>query len=82
MTGSLVAQRTVDQHEIRRWTHRNDLPGRGHADQQPAAGHEQLLRHQHGERRSDRQTDDPELDAGMLRHVHLGVIAGPTRRAP
>ena len=67
MAGPLVAQRAVDQHEIRRRTHRNDLPGRGHADQQAAAGDEQLLRHQHGERRPHRQPDDADRDAPHAR---------------
>ena len=82
MAGPLVAQRAVDQHEIRRRPHWGDLTGRGYADQQPAAGDEQLLRHQHGERRAHGKAHDADRDPVMLRHIHFGVIAGPAVGRP
>ena len=66
---AFVAQRPVDQDEIGRRPLRDDLPGRGHADEKAAAGDEQLLGQQHGERGADRAADDAEAFSGMLEFV-------------
>ena len=60
IAGALVAQRAVDHDEIGRRALRDDLAGRGHADQKAAAGNEELLGEQHGKGGADRAADDAE----------------------
>ena len=74
---ALVAQRLVDQDEIGRRPERHELTGRGHADEKPAAGDEQLLGDQYREGRTDRATDDTELDSGLDEAIEFSVIASP-----
>ena len=75
---SLVAQRAVDQDEIGRRPDRIDLAGRRNANEQPAAGREELLGDQHGEGCADRAADDPDLaDAIEIEGKKLGMVAGP-----
>jgi len=72
----LVAQRTVDQDEVRR---RPDLSGRGDADEQSATGREELLGDQHGEGCANGAANDADLaDAVEIEGKKLGVITGPT----
>ena len=82
MAGALVAQRAVDQHEVGCRAGRHDLSRRGDADEQAAAGGEELLGHQHRERGADRTSDDAE-ELAVLRHRdEIGVVAGPFRQGP
>ena len=79
ITRPLVAQRAVDQDEVRRRSDGIDLAGRGNADEQSAAGREELLGDQHGERRADGAADDADLaDAVEIEGKKLGVVAGPS----
>jgi len=73
----LVAERAVDENEVRRVVPRRDLSRGGDAHEEPAAGGEQLLGDEDGKRRSDRASDDPELLAVSLEPVEVRVVAGP-----
>ena len=54
IAGSFVPKRPVDDDEIWRLAHRNNLARRGYADEQLAAGGKEFLGHQHGEGGTDR----------------------------
>ena len=82
LTGAFVADRSLDQDEVRRGPHRHYLAGRGDADQQPATGNKEPLCHQHGERCAYGKADNSQGNAAMFRRVHLGMVAGPTRGTP
>jgi hypothetical protein len=73
----LIAQRPLDENEIRRVRFRNDPSGRGHAHEEPTARSEQLLGHQDRERRTDRTTDDSDLPVTDIEPVQVGVIPRP-----
>src|ERR1700726_1902134 len=81
VTRALVAQRAVDQDEIGRRPLLDDLPGRGHADQQPAAGGKQLLGQQHRKGGTYGAADDAEMLAPVLEFVEVGVVTRPPDRA-
>jgi hypothetical protein len=74
---SLVSQRPLDDHEIGRRASRNDLAGRGEAEQQATTACEQLLGNQDRERRADDTADDACGLSGKAEGIELGVIAGP-----
>ena len=74
---AFVAQRAVDHDEIGRRSGRNDLPGRGEADQDAAAAGEQLFRDKHRKGRADRAADDARRSPAEWKFVQLAVIAGP-----
>jgi hypothetical protein len=79
ITRPLVAQRSVNQDEVRRRPDWGDLSGGRDADEKSAAGREELLCHEHGERRTNGAADDPDLaDAAEIEGKKLGVVAGPT----
>jgi hypothetical protein len=78
ITRAFVAQGAFDQHEVWGWPDRPDLAGRSHADQQLAAGHEQLFGNEHREGCTYGETDNADGNTVLLRDVHLGVIASPS----
>ena len=78
-TGPLVAQCPVDQHDVGRLPEVGDLPGRRDADEEAAAGCEQLLGHQHRERRADGVAQDADgRPVRQLQLVEFRVVAGPS----
>ena len=74
---ALVAQSTIDQHEIGRRGLLHDLSRRGHADQKPAARNEQLFCDEHRERSADRTADYAEAFARVFEFEKIGVVARP-----
>src|SRR6202022_662343 len=79
---SLVTQCPVDYDEVWRWTLRHDLAGRSNANQETAAGNEELFGEQHSEGSTDGAADDSKRGASRLELVEVGVIAGPGRGPP
>jgi len=79
IAGALVAQRAIDDDEVGRRLGRQDLARRGYAEEEPAAGSEQLLRHQHREGGPDDAADDADLVTIDLEGVEVGMVAGPAR---
>jgi hypothetical protein len=80
VAGALVAERALDQHEVRRGREvRRDAAGGGDAEQQPAARGEELLGQQHREGGADRPADraDGVADSRRLEAHQLRVVAGP-----
>src|SRR6516162_2675258 len=74
-----VADRAIDEDEIRRGSDWSNLASGRHADQQPATGCEKLLSDQHGKRRADDAIDDANFaDADDIEGEKFGVIAGPS----
>src|SRR6266404_800332 len=78
---ALIAQSPVDQDEIGRRSPLNELAGRSHADQKPAARDKQLLGEQHGVGGADGAADDPEAFSRMLEFIEIRVVARPFGRA-
>jgi hypothetical protein len=58
IAGSFVAERPIDENEVRRSANGQDLSARSHADEQLATRGEKLLRDEDRERRADLRTDD------------------------
>lgn len=79
MARSLVAQRTVDEDEVRSLSGWHDLTGGGDADEELAARGEQFLGDQHGERCANGAPQDADHLPLQLQFVELGVITGPIR---
>ena len=79
---ALVAEGRLDEDEVGRRPQGLDLPRRGDADQEFAAGREHLLGHQHRVGRADRATDDADRAPGFLEPVKDAVVAGPVRIGP
>ena len=77
VAGALVAERFLDQDEVRRVAHWRDPARGGHADEESAPRSNELLRHEDCERSTDRTADDSKGDIVLLKPEKLGVIAGP-----
>src|SRR5215469_4051038 len=75
---AFIAQRPVDENEIGRLAVAAEPARRRHTDEQPTAAGKQLLGDQHRKGRTDCTADDAKLDAAVVKHVELGMIAGPT----
>jgi hypothetical protein len=73
----LVAQRALDQDEVRRRLQRRDLPRRCNADEQATSGSEQLFRDQHGEGCADGAADYADRQAAVFEEMEIGMVAGP-----
>ena len=80
VTRPLIAQRAVDDDEIRGRSSRSNLARRGDAHQNLATAGEQFFGNQDGERRADGAADDPDRLTGQREGVEHGVIAGPVRK--
>lgn len=78
----LIRQGAVDEHEIGRRPLFEDLSGGGHAEEQAAAGDEELLGQQHGKRSAHRAADDAEGFSRMLELVEFSVVARPAIAPP
>ena len=78
---AFIAQRAVDQDEIRRRPLRNNLPRRGDADEEATSGDKQLFCEQHGKRSAHGAADDAETLCHMFEFVKLGMIACPVLAA-
>jgi len=61
---------------------RQNLPGRGHADEKLAAAGEQFFCEQHHEGGADGAADNTKAFAFVVECVKLGVIGGPAGQAP
>src|SRR5262249_27422414 len=77
---AFVAQRSTDDDEIRRRLGRDNLSCRRHAQQQPAAAREQLLRNQDRERRAHRAADDADGPPGKRERIEFRVVARPRQK--
>jgi hypothetical protein len=78
---AFVPERPLDQHEVGRRAPRHELPGRRHADEEPAARGEELLGDEHRKRRAHSAADQTQLEAVALDAIELGVVARPSRIA-
>ena len=74
---AFIAKRFFDQNKIGRVAKREELSGRGDAEEQLAAGGEKFLGHQHREGGSHRTAEHTELEPLLFEKVEIGVIAGP-----
>jgi hypothetical protein len=76
---SLVAQRAIDEDEVRRGPDRSNLAGGRDAHEQLATGREKLLGDQHREWRADGATKDAGLaDTVKIEGEKFGVLVGPS----
>jgi hypothetical protein len=64
---TLIAQRTVNDHELRGRQQRSDLAGLSHADQQSAARRKQLFGNQDRKRRADGTANNAVLASRMTK---------------
>lgn len=78
IAGSLIAQRAINQNEVRRRSDRIYLAGRCDADKQPTTGRKKLFGDQHGERRTYGTADNANLaNAIEFEGQQFSVVAGP-----
>ena len=78
---TLVAQRAVDDNEVRWSLHRSDLASRSHTDEKPAARREQLFGDQDRKRGANGAADDAVFAPFVMKPVEIRVVAGPTGMA-
>jgi len=78
VAGTLIAQRAVNDNEVRRSLQRSDLASRSHTDEKLAARREQLFGDQDRKCRADRATNDATLASFVIKSIKIRVVAGPT----
>ena len=78
VTRAFVAERAVDNHEIRRRLHGEDLTGRGHAHKKTAARCEQFLGDKDRKRGADNAAQDAIFMPAFTKDIEVGVVASPS----
>ena len=78
---ALVAQRAIDDNEVRWSLHRSDLASRSHTDEKLAARREQLFGDQDRKRGANGAAHDTVFAPFVMKPVEIRVVAGPTGMA-
>ena len=77
VTGAFVAQRPLNDDEVRGRLHGTDLASRRHADKEPTARCEELFSDKDGERGADGAAHDAVLLPVITEDMQVGVVARP-----
>src|SRR5882724_5353491 len=78
VTRAFVAKCTVNNDEIRWHLYRENLSGRGHAQEKSAARCEQLLGNEDRKRGSDDAAQDSKVMPAVMKDIEIGMVASPT----